>query len=263
MKRAIFVLVVLFGSFALFAQVHGPAASVNSFTGRSMSVGPAASVLSVGPRGWATGPCNATGCINPYFTPSINFQTGTVQFGQHFNGHSGRNGHHGRGRSNASGGYVYSYAYPYPVYASPDEGDDQQQVQAAAQDQSQDPPAPTIYERRPLVRPAPNPEETDDSRYGEHYLDQREQRPAVSTLTPGNHNMSPVSDEQIPVLIVYKDGHEQEIQNYAIVGDTLYDLGTSFAHKIKLADLDLKQTIQKNEKRGVDFSVPASYKPVG
>jgi hypothetical protein len=129
-----------------------------------------------------------------------------------------------------------------------------------------DPPAPTVYERRPLVRPAPNPTATDasdDPRYGQHYLDQREQGQNVAALTPGHHNMSPVSEEQIPVLIVYKDGHEQEIQNYAIVGDTLYDLGNLVAHKIKLADLDLKQTIQKNEQRGVDFNVPTTYKPVG
>ena len=75
--------------------------------------------------------------------------------------------------------------------------------------------------------------------------------------------MSPASEEQIPVLIVYKDGHEQEIQNYAIVGDTLYELGAFTSHKIKLADLDLKQTIEKNEQRGVDFSLPANHKPIG
>jgi hypothetical protein len=239
-KRAIFVLVLLFGSVALSAQVHGPAPSVNSFTGRSMSVGPAPSVLSVGPRG---------------------FQGGSVQFGQRFNGHVGHGGEHHR-HGNIGGGYVYSYAYPYPVYAYPDQVDGQDQVQA--QDQSMDPPAPTVYERRPEVRLAPNPtptEASDDPRYGQHYLDQREQGQNTAPLTPGNHNMSPVTDEQIPILIVYKDGHQQQIQNYAIVGDTLYDLGNVVAHKIKLADLDLQQTIQKNEQRGVDFSVPTSYKP--
>src|SRR5438309_1059102 len=122
-KRAIFVLGLLFGSVALSAQVHGPAPSVNSFTGRSMSVGPAPSVLSVGPRG---------------------FRAGNGQFGQRFNGRAGRGGERHR-HGNIGGGYVYSYAYPYPVYAYPDQGDDQDQVQA--QDQSMDPPAPTVYER--------------------------------------------------------------------------------------------------------------------
>jgi hypothetical protein len=250
------ILGFLFGSVALFAQVHGPAPLVNSYTGKSMSVGPAPSVLSVGPRGWATGPCNATGCMSPYFTPSINFQNGTVQFGQHYNLGAGRRGHHRPG--NYGGGYAYSYGYPYPVYVPVEP--------AQEENQQAEPPAPTLYERRPEVRLAPNPtpNTSDESRYGEHYLDQREQdqSAAATASSGGHHNMSPVSDEQIPVTIVYKDGREQEIQNYAIVGDTLYDLGNSFARKIKLSDLNLKQTIQKNDERGVEFSLPSSYKPV-
>jgi len=76
------------------------------------------------------------------------------------------------------------------------------------------------------------------------------------------HEMTPV-EEQPPILLVYKDGREQEVKNYAIVGDTLYDLQTFVAHKIKLADLDLKQTIEKNERRGVEFMLPAKYRPAG
>ena len=49
-------------------------------------------------------------------------------------------------------------------------------------------------------------------------------------------------------------------QNYAIVGPTLYDLGTFVAHKIPLAELNLKATIQANDDRGVEFSVPAWVK---
>ena len=66
--------------------------------------------------------------------------------------------------------------------------------------------------------------------------------------------------QQIPVVLVYLDGHEQEITNYAIVGPTLYDLGTFVAHKIPLAALNLKATIKANDDRGVDFSVPAWVK---
>jgi hypothetical protein len=65
------------------------------------------------------------------------------------------------------------------------------------------------------------------------------------------------------VVIVFKDGHKQEIANgnYAIVGDMLYDLSGSIAHKIKLSELDLKKTVLQNEQRGVEFSLPSSYKP--
>jgi hypothetical protein len=257
-KRAITILGFLLGSVALFAQVHGPGASVLSSgggatgIGKSMITGPAASVLSTGPYGWSPGVCSVTPCVNPNFTATVNYQTGTVHLGQRFNtGSGGRKGHH-----RPSGGYGYAYAYPVYVPV---------EVEPEPEEEQPEPPAPTVFERRSQVRLAPNPTPVgDESRYGEHYLDQREQpAEAVAAPSPGKHNMSPVSDEQIPVLIIYKDGREQEIQNYAIVGDTLYDLGTFVAHKIKLADVDVKQTIEKNEQRGVEFTVPESYKPVG
>jgi hypothetical protein len=197
-------------------------------------------------------------CVNPAFTPTVNFQTGTVHFGQQFNtGHGGNGGHRHHGGNNNGGGGG-GYVYTYPVYeVGPEQVEDQQA------DQQPEPPAPTVFERRSEVRLAPNPTPVGNGdRYGERYLEQRERESYESPNTSGGHHvMSPVSEEQIPVLIVYKDGHEQEIHNYAIVGDTIYDIGTSIAHKIKLADVDLKQTIQKNEQRGVDFTVPASRKP--
>ena len=48
------------------------------------------------------------------------------------------------------------------------------------------------------------------------------------------------------------------MDNYAIVGSTLYDLSGGKRRKIPLADLDLKVTAQQNDDRGVDFEVPTS-----
>jgi hypothetical protein len=209
------------------------------------------------------GPClGVQGCTDPFFRPNINFRSGTVQFGRTGTG-GHRRGHHNGGNS---GAFIYSYPYyvPYPV-AVPEE-DLQGQPDAVYEEE---PPAQTVFERRREYRPAPNPtpvgsSRDDDSRYGERTLDPRESRaiapePAASSDT--HHEMSPTSRELVPVLLVFKDGHQQEIGNYAIVGDTLFDLGAFVAHKIKLADLDLKQTIDKNEQRGVEFNVPSQYKP--
>jgi hypothetical protein len=205
-------------------------------------------VNSVGPRGWQAGPCNTTGCINPYFTSTINHRTNTVEFGRQFNLGAGKR------RPRGGAGYVYSYGYPYPVYVPVEP----EPIQEQPEPEGPDAPGPTVFEHRSQYQPAPNPtpvEPRDESRFGDRNLDQQSEVP--------HHNMSPVSEEQVPVLIVYKDGHEQEIHNYAIVGDTLYDLGNMTAHKIKLADLDLQQTIQKNEQRGVEFNLPANRKPNG
>ena len=53
-----------------------------------------------------------------------------------------------------------------------------------------------------------------------------------------------------------------EIGNYAIVGETLYNMSGSTgvtgrrAFKIALADLDLDATIKANEERGLEFHLP-------
>ena len=58
-------------------------------------------------------------------------------------------------------------------------------------------------------------------------------------------------------MLVFKDGHQLEVSNYAIVGSTLYDLTVGRRHKIALADLDLTATAKQNDDRGIDFQVPA------
>jgi hypothetical protein len=62
---------------------------------------------------------------------------------------------------------------------------------------------------------------------------------------------------QPSTVLVFRDGHEVELQNYAIVGDTLFDLADNRSHKIQLADLDLAATRKANDARGVDFQVPS------
>jgi hypothetical protein len=57
--------------------------------------------------------------------------------------------------------------------------------------------------------------------------------------------------------LVFKDGHELEILNYAIVEQTLLDLTPGHARKVPLGDLDLEATRTQNENRGITFQVPA------
>jgi hypothetical protein len=59
-------------------------------------------------------------------------------------------------------------------------------------------------------------------------------------------------------VLVFKDGHQLEVANYAIVGSTLYDLTGGRRQKIPLADLDLTATAKQNEDRGVDFRIPGA-----
>jgi hypothetical protein len=59
-------------------------------------------------------------------------------------------------------------------------------------------------------------------------------------------------------VLIFKDGHQLQVENYAIVGSTLYDLTDGRKRKIALDDLDLTATSKQNEDRGVDFQLPAT-----
>jgi hypothetical protein len=58
-------------------------------------------------------------------------------------------------------------------------------------------------------------------------------------------------------VLVFKDGHEQEVKNYAIIGATLYELSDGRTLKVELAQLDLPATVKHNDDRGVAFQLPA------
>ena len=59
-------------------------------------------------------------------------------------------------------------------------------------------------------------------------------------------------------VLVFHDQHKQEVQNYAIVGGTLWVFAPSRTQKIPLSDLDIAATTKANDDRGVDFHVPGS-----
>lgn len=59
-------------------------------------------------------------------------------------------------------------------------------------------------------------------------------------------------------MLVFRDQHKQEVQNYAIVGQTLWIFNTQRTQKIPLAEVDIDATEKANADRGVDFRVPGT-----
>jgi hypothetical protein len=57
-------------------------------------------------------------------------------------------------------------------------------------------------------------------------------------------------------VLVFRDQHRQEIQNYAISGTTLLAFAPHRTQRISLADLDIPATTKANDNRGLDFRVP-------
>jgi hypothetical protein len=83
------------------------------------------------------------------------------------------------------------------------------------------------------------------------YAPQRRSEPAPA------HDNASAATLMPPTVLVFRDQRKQEVQNYAIVGQTLWDFAPQRTQKIPLADLDLQATIKANDDRGVTFRVPS------
>jgi hypothetical protein len=94
----------------------------------------------------------------------------------------------------------------------------------------------------------------------EQRMRRQEDREAYSQLDPPRQMRAAETTETPapPTVLVFRDKREQEIQNYAIVGRTLWNFALQRIQKIPLEDLDLAATAKANDDRGIDFRVPAT-----
>lgn len=242
--KRLLAIAVLLGAGVVHAQViHGTPPSVTSLGGAKTMFSPPgipASVTSLGPGAWGGG----FGCCGPGFGGGFRFgHNPTFQAGFGFR-------HHRHfGPLLAVPLYVPYYpVYPYYPYAAAmyQTSPDAQAVYV----EEEDPPAPTIFERRGRVRPA----ERDQDRYGEHAF--QEPRRAQERESEAEERPAQPVEEQETTILVFRDGRRLEVHNYAIVGPTLYDLNGRGTHKVLLANLDLDATRKLNDERGVEFKIP-------
>jgi hypothetical protein len=231
MKWAIPAPVAVFGLFGLSvifvagssAQVNGAPPSVTSpgFGGRAIN-GTRPSVTSLGPNGYAP--------------------IARQQFRTTLPPIDGKHEHHHHLHEYPSYGEVY-VPVPVPIdsgMSGEANGDDDEEYQGG----------PTVFDRRgngaesyvPPVKdppPAHLAQNADpDAGMDGQPVDAQPEAPAA------------------PTLLVFKDRHTIEVGNYAIVGQTLFDLTPGHARRIALADLDLEATQKQNDDRGVNFQLP-------
>jgi hypothetical protein len=204
---------------------------------------------STGPRGMAPSVTSlgfgAPGRAAP-MPPSVTSQ-GFSRVGPGFTSRPNSPRHqHPNGARHSRGGAVYAVPYYYPYaydsgesYAADDSAEDDEQYQGG----------PTIFDRRGpgTSRPA-----ADD------YPDRRQAQPTAASSADAVAGDEPVS-AQPDTLLVFKDGHQLEISNYAIVGTTLFDLTEGHHQKIPLSDLNLTATAKENDDRGIDFRLPLGF----
>jgi hypothetical protein len=65
-----------------------------------------------------------------------------------------------------------------------------------------------------------------------------------------------VEEKIATTILVFHDGHPSEVQNYAIVGPTLWVFTEQRAQKMSVSNLDVEATKKLNAGRGVDFRLP-------
>jgi len=207
------------------AQINGVPSSVTSigFGGHAGPQGVPPSVTSIGPRGLVPNnsqvPFTGGCCINPLFSSQP---------------HPVNNGHHHHNHQPFFGGYSYAVPYAIPYYAE-DSGSDVADEPYNG--------GPTVFDRRGNGQPAPY----QASPYAE--------APVASQPAPSSDE---TASDQPQTVLVFKDGHQIEVSNYAIVGSTLYDLTPGHSRRVTLTELDLSATAQQNDNRGIDFQVPGA-----
>jgi hypothetical protein len=161
-------------------------------------------------------------------------------------------GNNSRPKHTTANPQLYSY-YPY-VYAVPLPYDADVLDNGASDDNDPDyQGGPTVFDRRgagPYSYIPPGYESPAESNSGQAQAQTEDTPPAGY-----NPNPEPPPD---PIILVFKDGHQLEIGNYAIVNQTLYDLTPGHPRKIALADLDLPATQKQNDDHGVTFDLPSS-----
>jgi hypothetical protein len=70
----------------------------------------------------------------------------------------------------------------------------------------------------------------------------RQPGPQGSTSTPAT-----------PTVLVFRDGHREEAQSYAVMGQTLWVVDENGSRRVDLGDINLDQTRKENQQRGVRF----------
>ena len=143
-------------------------------------------------------------------------------------------------------GYGYGYAYAVPYYYPVDNSAYGYDYVGGGPDLYSGPPPgafdPTLH--MIAEQPPANPYVEDTPDVQAYALAPR----ALPDDKPGD-----------PTVLVYRDGKQQEVSSYAIMGDALYifDQGRK---KVALAELDIPATVKANDDRGVEFRLPPDIK---
>ncbi len=128
-----------------------------------------------------------------------------------------------------------------------------------------------IVDAPPEAKPEPLMIELQGNRYVRFGGRQSEQRGtnAVPDYAEAQENnspriaQSPPRPELPPAVLIFKDGHREQVSDYAIVGSTLYANGNywqngQWTNNIQVSALNVPATVSANRDNGVNFILPSA-----
>jgi hypothetical protein len=92
--------------------------------------------------------------------------------------------------------------------------------------------------------------DADAHDYSSRRKEAKSDPPAEAAPQPAREDNSPAT------VFIFKDGHQIETKNFAIVGQTLYDFSNTGLKKVQLADMDKEATTKANDDRGITVKLP-------
>lgn len=141
------------------------------------------------------------------------------------------------------------------------------------------PPAAVVEAAQPAAPAAPPPEplvlEYRDNQwvrvasYGQSpaRVQSVEQGPAPapvlrSAATGRKEAAQPPPPELPPAILVFRDGHEEEVEKYTIMGGSIYTSADywstgSWTREVPIAELDVAATLKVNQQRGGKLTLPS------
>ncbi len=258
------LLLPFFVALSSSAQING-AAAASSGSAHAFSGAPPTG--SVAPRTGAVAPPTGASFYHSGFMPTnpgatnFNHAAGVSHFFEGSSDASGRHHSHHSGDSTLYYPYIYPVAVPYAA----DVNDADTSADTPADDEADYQGGPTIFDRRGAGAASYVPPEYDDPAHasndrtsGDRASQDWASNDQESDAPPAGEAAAVAETPQIPTILAFKDGHQLEIGNYAIIGQTLYDVTIGRVRRIAVADLDLPATQKQNDDRGVDFRLPPS-----
>jgi hypothetical protein len=126
------------------------------------------------------------------------------------------------------------------------------------------PAAPPVVVERKVIQPERPTEPLLIEWHGDRFVRygeaQKAEGPDYAEVAPSGTTSSAISRELPPAVLVYRDGHREQVSDYVITRGVLYARGDGYSQpsrNIQLSTLDLGTTFRANQDSGVKFVLPA------